>query len=172
MSEAQAKPNQVGPTGKHVAANVRRLRTTLGWSTYEVSAMLKDAGRPIAASSITNIEAGRRRVDADDLVSLALVFGVNPSALLLPLETEGSVDITTGGTVAADTAWSWMDGRRPLRLDEDDAVALEQWGRFMRLARPEGRRGETRPGDRYEQVSAALRALNRAHDRNRAENNG
>lgn len=102
--------------------------------------MLEAAGRPIAASSITNIEAGRRRVDADDLVALAIVFGVNPSALLLPLETEGSVDITTGGTVAAATAWAWMDGQRPLRLDEDAAAALEQWGKFMRIARPASRR--------------------------------
>lgn len=163
MSEAQAKPNQVGPSGKHVASNVRRLRTTLGWSTYEVSAMLKDAGRPIAASSITNIEAGRRRVDADDLVALAVVFGVNPSALLLPVDESGSIELTGGGTVAGATVWEWADGERPLRLADDAAIATEQWARFLRLSRPQSRR--RRGFDRMQsEVSAVKSHLHRADE--------
>ena len=134
------QPKRVtGPSGNHVASNVRRLRTTLGWSTYEVSAMLKDAGRPIAASSITNIEAGRRHVDVDDLVALAVVLDVNPSALLFPLD-DTTIELTGGGTVAAATVWEWADGERPLRLAEDPAEQTEQWARFLRLARPASRR--------------------------------
>lgn len=129
-----------GPSGTHVASNVRRLRAALGWSTYKVSTMLKESGRPIAASSITNIEAGRRRVDADDLVALAVVFDVNPSALLFPLGDTGTIELTGGGSVAATTVWEWADGERPLRLAEDTAEQTEQQARFLRLARPASRR--------------------------------
>ena len=66
------------------------------------------------------MEKADRHVTADDLTALAVIFRVNPSALLLPLDDspEGSISITGGGTVSAADAWAWMDGERPLHLDE------------------------------------------------------
>ena len=49
-----------------------------------MSARFTEIGQPIGITSISRIELGTRRVDADDLVALAAVFGVSPNRLLLP----------------------------------------------------------------------------------------
>jgi transcriptional regulator with XRE-family HTH domain len=129
-----------GPTGRHVAANVRRLRDRRGLSTYQLSGALKAAGQPIAPSSITNIEAGRRRVDVDDLMALAAVLGVSPAALLLPLDDDPArtVPVTGAGDVPADEAWAWASNERPLRLPEGDTrTALWE---YQLYSLPPGRR--------------------------------
>lgn len=114
-----------GPTSRHVAANLRRIRNARGLSTTKLAALLKDAGQPIPATGITRIEKGERRVDVDDLTALAVALGVSPSAFLLPPtdSPEQTVDITGGGSVPSDTAWAWLDGTRPLHLPEGNEYA-------------------------------------------------
>lgn len=124
MAEGKRGPaaTRPGPTAEHVAANVRRLRDQRGVSTYQLSGALQQAGHPIAPSSITNIEAGRRRVDVDDLVALAVVFGVSPAALLLPMDDAPTslVNITGALPVPADIAWAWASCERPLDMGSAD----------------------------------------------------
>lgn len=106
------------PTGKHVAANVRRIREARRWSTYELANRLEQAGRPIAASAVAKVERAERRVDVGDLAALAAVLGVSPATLLLPF-TERSTDpveVTGGGTVDASDSWKWAQGQRPFKL--------------------------------------------------------
>lgn len=131
---------QVEATGQHVSANVARLRKARGWSTYVLAQKLSEAGRPIPQSGISRIESGIRRVDVDDLTALAAVFGVSPSALLLPLSREGTFEVTGAGTVSADIAWDWMDGHRPLVIPagDDGTVRLE----YMLWSRPRRQDGE------------------------------
>ncbi|MET8947425.1 helix-turn-helix transcriptional regulator [Streptomyces sp. NPDC004542] len=111
---------EVGPTGQAVAANIARLRERRGLTTRQLSGELERAGRSIPASGITRMEKGERVVTADELVALAVAFGVSPSALLLPLTDRSSdpVEVTGGGTVSAGDAWSWANGERPLRFSE------------------------------------------------------
>lgn len=130
------------PTGRQVAENVRRIRESRGWSTYDLSRLLSDAGRPIAASAIAKVERAERRVDVGDLTALAAVLRVSPSALLLPLNDapQTGVAITGGGTVAGDTAWDWADGRRPLHIvGSDVGTALLEYELY---GRPPHRRGQ------------------------------
>ncbi|GAB3995294.1 hypothetical protein GCM10029992_12170 [Glycomyces albus] len=157
---------QTGPTAEHVAENVRRIRTARGLSTNQLSALLARAGHPIAQSSISNIEAGRRRVDVDDLVALAVALDVNPSALLLPFNESGSIDLTGGGTVAAKTVWEWADGERPLRMPGTRTEQTEQWARFLRLARPASRRqiGMERIARELTASYEAIRSANRTSE--------
>lgn len=114
-----------GPTSRHLAANLRRIRDARRLSTTKLAAKLKEAGQPIPATGITRIEKGERRVDVDDLTALSAALDVSPSALLLPAtdSPEDTVEITGGGEAPADTAWAWMDGTRPLQLPEDNAYA-------------------------------------------------
>ncbi|NNN36056.1 helix-turn-helix transcriptional regulator [Streptomyces sp. S3(2020)] len=138
---------ELGASGRAVAANVKRLRKARGWSLRALSEALAAAGRGLSQDAINKIENGAeedtkkqiRRVDVDDLVALAVVFGVNPSTLLLPDTTSGDAEITgVEGAVPATDAWKWADGKRPLRIPEgDDGTATLD---FTRWARPQGLR--------------------------------
>jgi transcriptional regulator with XRE-family HTH domain len=130
--------NDLGPTGQAVAINVARLRIALGLSTYKLSALLGDLGRPIAASAISKIEGGTRRVDTDDLMALAVALDVPPSALLLPPTAEGELALTASYSTAATQAWDWAEGKQPLHVPPGDDG--EYWNAFEARAKPPGRR--------------------------------
>lgn len=126
-----------GPTSAQVAANVERLRKQHGWTLAELSAKLADIGRPMLPSGLSKIEQKTRRVDVDDLVALAIVFGVNVSTLLFPPTREGKSDVTGAGTVDNDDLWGWADGETPLAvksLDDYPRALLS----FAITARPTG----------------------------------
>ncbi|WP_051698508.1 helix-turn-helix domain-containing protein [Streptomyces albus] len=128
-------------TGRQVAANVSRMRKARVLSQRQLASRLAAVGRPVSSAGITLIERGKRRVDTDDLVALAFVLGVSPSALLLPLTDAPSekVEITGAGAVSANEAWDWLDGRCRLgqQCEDPGAAALE----FALYSRPPGRRG-------------------------------
>ncbi|WUD74600.1 helix-turn-helix transcriptional regulator [Streptomyces sp. NBC_00510] len=136
MSDEQRKTRpaaQYGSTAVTVADNVRRLRDRRGMTIYELSALLRAAGRPITPAAVGKIERQQRQVTVDDLAALAVIFGVSPSALLLPLTREGAVEVTGAGTVPASTAWEWADGQRPLVIPPGDKgqamLEYRLWGR-------------------------------------------
>ncbi|MFH8528148.1 helix-turn-helix domain-containing protein [Streptomyces tendae] len=91
---------RLGNVGQRVAKEVARLR---GRTTVrELSARLAKLGRPILPSGITKIEQGQRRVDADDLVALAVALKVTPTRLLMgPPPTEGPDD------PRHEDVWEW-----------------------------------------------------------------
>lgn len=136
MSDEQRKPRpaaQYGPTAVTVADNVKRLRDRRGMTIYELSALLRAAGRPITPAAVGKIERQQRQVTVDDLTALAVIFGVSPGALLLPLTREGTVEVTGAGPVPASTAWEWADGERPLVIPPGDKgeamLEYRLWGR-------------------------------------------
>lgn len=141
---------EMGPTAAAVAANARRLRERRGMSTYEFSRKLREAGRPITPSAVAKIERGERRVDVDDLATLAAVLNVSPAALLLPLKDSPhqSIEITGAGEVPADVAWEWASNKRPLRLPEGD-TRTELW-EYQLYSLPPGMRSPRSylPGER------------------------
>ncbi|MET9617558.1 helix-turn-helix domain-containing protein [Kitasatospora indigofera] len=130
------KKNPLGPSGNQVRLNVTRIREARGLTKKDVAARTAGLGRAIPALGISRIEAGTRRVDADDLVVLAMALGVNPTALLLPNTTDGEIALA-GKTVPASDAWEWADGERPLVLPADDGSAHVD---FQLHARPPFRR--------------------------------
>ncbi|MFI0533552.1 helix-turn-helix domain-containing protein [Streptomyces scabiei] len=113
---ADEKKNPLGPTGEQVQSNVHRLRASSGMTKRELSDRVTELGRTIPPLGISRIENGTRRVDADDLVALAVALGVHPAALLLPPDvTSGAVaEVTAVGSVPAREAWEWAHGMRPL----------------------------------------------------------
>jgi transcriptional regulator with XRE-family HTH domain len=138
-----------------VADNLRRIRDERGISTSRLSQLLEDVGRPIQPTGITKIEKGERKVDTDDLVALAVVLRVNPSALLLPpIADRTNTEVTAAGSVPTWKVWKWADGREPLKdpFDEDDLAD------FQLNARPKGKRRYHRPGERTGDQLAARRA--------------
>lgn len=91
-------------------------------STRAVAAAMTEIGRPVAATAITKIEAGDRRVDVDDLVALAIALDVSPVTLLLPdidsvtnieadvINTSKAVQLTENVSVPWEIAWRWAHG--------------------------------------------------------------
>lgn len=135
---------EVGPTGKTVADNLARLRKIRGYSTRQLAIALEGKGRSISPSGITRMEKGDRVVTADDLTAFAAVFGVSPSALLLPLtpRPDTPIEVTGGGTVAADDAWAWANGQRPLHytegLEQTQQMEHQLYGQPQWLREPRG----------------------------------
>lgn len=139
-----------GPVSRRVVENVKRLRAERGWSLARLSEALTAAGRPILATGLNRLEAGRRRIDVDDLIGLALALDVSPSTLLLPPTVEGDIELTSAVAVHADVAWSWVRAQGPLdeRDDPDGHARLEFQQRalprplraFVALDTPAGRR--------------------------------
>jgi transcriptional regulator with XRE-family HTH domain len=88
-------------------------------------------------SAVTKIEQGTRRVDADDLVALALALGVTPNRLLLPdmetavSEDERGTELTPGKIVLWREAWAWALGEEPLDVGDGRATSA-----FRRENRP------------------------------------
>jgi transcriptional regulator with XRE-family HTH domain len=119
-----------GPTSQNVANNLRRVRERRGLSTYELEALLKQAGRPISASAISKMERRERQVNVDDLTALAAALDVSPVALLLPLEDDvrKQVDVTGAGVLSAADAWDWMTGHGPLRRTESAGLEYALYG--------------------------------------------
>ena len=146
---------ELGPNGRAVAANVKRLRLARGMSLRALSEALGSAGRSLSQDAINKIENGAkegsksvRRVDVDDLVALAAALRVNPSALLLPLTDDPADVIALAGVgeVNAEKAWDWMDGELPIEdiKPGDPQGAILQ---FQVYARPVGRRMQLAAGE-------------------------
>lgn len=119
MAKDQDKAGRpLGATGETVLANIRRIRAdVLGIAVTELSRRLGELGRPIPPLGIRRIESGDRRVDVDDLMSLAVALGVSPITLLMPESASAEDAVTFTGRdeqVPAGHAWKWLGGDLPL----------------------------------------------------------
>lgn len=132
------KKNPLGPTGDQLRANIARLRAERGMSKKQLSDRVGELGRPIPPLGITRLEAGTRRVDADDLMALAIALDVSPVSLLLPSTGDGGSEITGVGAIPARTAWLWALGEEPLDLHEaaDPAERFEKARDFRHENQP------------------------------------
>lgn len=132
-----------GPTGETVRANLKRLREKRGLSLRAMAKATEATNHPLGHGSINQIEQGRRRVDVDDLMTLAFVLSVPPNALLAPHVTRDNrnttVETTGIGPINAGALWGWLkcrfepvevDSVRPLDelgVDPDYQVAQGTW---------------------------------------------
>ncbi|OHV03894.1 helix-turn-helix domain-containing protein [Mycobacterium talmoniae] len=109
------KKNPLGITGITAADNIKRLRDGLPFT--ELAERLKSIGRPIPPLGLRKLETYERRVDADDLVALAVALGVSPITLLMPRASapDELVDITGfDGDLPAAALFAWLSARDAL----------------------------------------------------------
>lgn len=134
-SDDSAARVPLGPIGGYVMRNLKQLRQARGLTYKELSEILHNLGRDIPTLGLSRIEKGTRRVDADDLVALAIALCVNPAALLLPRDTlrHAEIQLTGSQPTSADAAWAWMDGLSPML---EGIVSDEDVLDFVRHARP------------------------------------
>jgi transcriptional regulator with XRE-family HTH domain len=145
----------LGPTSRRAARNLKELRGRI--PVRELSQRLEELGQPILPSGITKIEQGRRRVDVDDLVALAIALNVSPNRLLLDPESDDEeLLLTDGVTCSRKQAWNWATGSESLpdRFDEE--------GRKRSRSGHDGLsrfRGENRPNEPEAGGGMPLKAL-------------
>ncbi|MDX1880094.1 helix-turn-helix transcriptional regulator [Mycolicibacterium sp. 141076] len=119
------KKSELGPSGTAVWHNVQRLREKQRLSYAELSRNLAEMGREIPPLGLRRIESGERRVDADDLVALAIALGVTPATLLMPSAATDDVEVEVTGPAMAVSAvrlWNWLVARQPLDGSTDSDV--------------------------------------------------
>lgn len=96
---AQDCSDQLGPAAHDCALRVVSL------------ARLAEIGRDIPPLGLRRIESGERRVDADDLMALAVALGVSPISLLMPASETGQDQVEATGVnarVEARQLWRWL----------------------------------------------------------------
>lgn len=107
--------------GDIVARQIRRYRLEKGWSIRELAeACAKSGATQLTQSSLANIERGvkefaqrkGREVSVDELVALAVVLGVPPLALLLPISDDNKRigTETVAVTPSLDASWYTLAG--------------------------------------------------------------
>lgn len=112
-------------TSDVIAERLAELRRERGWSIRRLAEVCADQGMPkLNQSVLANIEYKRRGyVTVDELLVLALAFGVAPIHLVVPFDDGVPVELP-GRTVDAGSLRDWMVGR--LNLDGSDVYWREQ----------------------------------------------
>ena len=153
---------------KRVAENVASWRKARQLQQKDLSARLREIGRPMLPTVISKIERGERRIDIDDLMALSVALDVSPLVLLLPRTGTGEETVLITDEVEAPAArvWQWVDGDKPLSVAENDP-----WGHTLRYrldSRPEWDRDPLRA--KYNDVLAdTVKKLVRAGQKGRFE---
>ena len=115
--------NPLAATGETVRFNVRRLREASNLGYAELARRLKANGRGIPELGLRRIEEGERRVDADDLVALAVALDVSPITLLMPSTSDADgIVAMSAGTATAHQFWGWLAAETPLTGDAPSDV--------------------------------------------------
>jgi transcriptional regulator with XRE-family HTH domain len=125
--------SDIGPTGTAVQSAIAHRREQLGLSYAQLSRRLIRNGRDIAPLGLRRIEAGKRRVDVDDLAALAFALECSPITLLMPpgVDADEIVGLTGVDTLAvtAERAWAWLNASYPLQGEvlKFFSKALPRW---------------------------------------------
>lgn len=79
-----SKRIEIGWAGETVLHNLPRFRALRRMTLMDLAERLDELGRPMSVPTLSAVENGKRRIDVDDLVHLALALDVSPAALLMP----------------------------------------------------------------------------------------
>ncbi|PRY35353.1 hypothetical protein [Umezawaea tangerina] len=119
-----------GPVGTVLADNVRRIREGQRLTYVALAALLAEVGRPIPVLGLRRIERRERRVDADELLALAVVLRVAPVDLLIPAQADGSYQVTPTVQASPNRARNWVAGSEFL-VEPQSAAELSDLVRWM-----------------------------------------
>ncbi len=118
-----------GPT-EVICENVRNIRRQRGWSARELAERCRAAGLPKWNREIVaNVENGRRAsISVDELFVLAVVFGVAPLSLCVPLR-QSAYAVTPQITMHPWRAAQWISGTAdgPIGADDADPKQRDLW---------------------------------------------
>ena len=97
---------------------VKEARKARGWTQRDLAAALEKVDVKIDASNITRLESGSRTVTLDEVIAIAVVLGVSPLHLIVPLDDNGA-QLTPALTVTTQEARAWLRGQTPLKESDE-----------------------------------------------------
>lgn len=97
----------LGSPGNFVRQNIAALRRELKITGQDLADRTGAGPHGLGRSAISEIERGDRRVDVDDLVTIALALGVAPNRLLAPTEP-GTVRAGTDLSLSPASYANWL----------------------------------------------------------------
>ncbi|WP_455353800.1 helix-turn-helix domain-containing protein [Streptomyces sp. SYSU K217416] len=118
----------------NAARRIKAERENRGWSTTTLSGRLNEAGYEMNPSAVWRIENGKRRINLDEAIGFAEVFGVSLSNLVGPpaLAAAGRamelIDTVVAANLAAQRAqhaWRRATGDLAAYLDENPDIREE-----------------------------------------------
>lgn len=124
----------VSTTGRIVAENITTHRKRLNLTPSELARRIQKLAEEntpqdlykskIGKQAIALIEAGKRRVDTDELTYFAQALGVSPAILLMPpAQNQSDMIHTVHGQVNAFSYWEWLTNRDlPVESNCDRAI--------------------------------------------------
>ncbi|MFF4308523.1 helix-turn-helix domain-containing protein [Streptomyces sp. NPDC001507] len=127
---AEKQKTLIGPVGETLMHNIKRIREGQRLTFVKLSEDLAEIGRPIPILGLRRIERGERRVDAEELLALAYVLGVQPVDLLVApeLDDDAPYSIAPGVRATAGAARDWIGGVGFLpSTDVADMARALQW---------------------------------------------
>jgi transcriptional regulator with XRE-family HTH domain len=155
MEHKPKRPNELGASGRRVAANIEKLREDRHLNQEQLAERVQNLGRPMTRQAISKVEGLDRRVDVDDLVALATALDVSPNRLLLPDSAgQDEVELLPNVIVRSLDAWHWAAGEEPLPSDvaqsgrqvpdpgDQDFVTSRRLNAFVRENRPQDKQTE------------------------------
>lgn len=137
-----AKRIEIDETGRTVATNITVRRARARLSVAELAERVRAHGRALTRQALSEIEAGRRRVDVDDLIALAMALNTSPATLLMPEAPapDESVGLIGPFRTHASVIWRWLTAAGDLEVgtgsveDLGDHADRDAW--FARDAAP------------------------------------
>lgn len=126
MADKTAAAAAAGSTVRQViGANIQRIRKVRGLKGEELVSRLRAHGIQIPASSLSEIETGKRRVSAEELLVFAIALNTSVIDLLTPLD--GSPLTVAEGVEPLHPAWleDWLRGETSWPATGDQATQDE-----------------------------------------------
>lgn len=132
------RSSDIGPAGEALASRLKALREERRLTTEQLATLVTEIGQPMRGTAITKIEKKQRRVDADDLVALALALNVSPLALLFSEDADSGRynKLTNSVVTTGERAWLWGTGEQALAPSPGDDPSPEQQEEYERAVRP------------------------------------
>lgn len=162
-------PVDLGPSGLTVARAIAHHRQEQGLTYAELERRTEQIGHKVGTVALRRIEAFARRVDVDDLTSLAVALRVSPVDLLThippeqPFPDELTVVTGLGPDFPPAELAAWMAGKTGVTTQErivywELAIAeIEEGGRLAAEKVREAR-------EQCDQDPRSLDLIKRAHD--------
>jgi transcriptional regulator with XRE-family HTH domain len=101
-----------------VADNILGLRSFRRLSQEDVALAMRELGYDWTRTTISELEGGARGLRVDELLALALVFGVRPTDLLDPANGGRRGPVAFGGFIPALIMSAWVHGHTIIRKVE------------------------------------------------------